>query len=209
MRASATISQLYSKVSKTIDKAIDDFELELEGNYIKKELNGTLKENGIVNNSEIYVILCTTMYNAYLVPSPRPGFVEPDMFFPCADCLQPIYCPFNSFQHVLSDQVIWQMVATKRDDAYSVICDIFNISPEIEKGIEDATASATIRFGSTLHHLYHKNTNLTWQKIVIIIKEQDLHLARLIHWSLHGHGNHFMWSGNWLQSFEPHNQLNW
>ena len=77
------------------------------------------------------------------------------------------------------------MVAQKRDDAYSVICDIFNINPEDKENIEYVTSSAAIRFGTTLHRLYHNNTSLTWQEIVAKIKGQDLDLAQVINSSLH------------------------
>jgi len=75
---------------------------------------------------------------------------------------------------------LWHAVTEQREDAYSVVCDVFGLNPEIKDIIEDSTESDTIRFGNMLHCLYHKDTTITLETVITEISKKDDSLAQVI-----------------------------
>lgn len=92
-----------------------------------------------------------------------------------------------SFQHsvlstnlILFSCLIEQLVADKREDAYSVLCDVFGLPHEIKEAIEVTTESSSLRFGNILHYIYHKDATITLDKITSEVSKKDFFLAKTI-----------------------------
>ena len=94
-------------------------------------------------------------------------------------------CPFydNNSSYELFNRQIWSRVTEQRRDAYSVVCDVFDLTA-FKEVIENATSSATIRFGNILHCLYHEDCSITWQRVIIEISKNDECLAQVIRESI-------------------------
>ena len=91
-------------------------------------------------------------------------------------------CPFHELtsSHAVFNRQIWHRVAEQREDAYSIVCDVFGLA-EIKEEIEDATSSTTIRFGDILHCLYHRTQNrITWCVVITEVNERDHSLGEVI-----------------------------
>ena len=105
------------------------------------------------------------------------------------NCTSTESCPFylNDGSNPLFNRLIWRKVAEQREDAYSVLFDAFKSSLYMsmiivcqQTKIEDATSSATIRFGDAIHFLYHEDNSITWEKVITKVDIHDTSLARVI-----------------------------
>jgi len=74
--------------------------------------------------------------------------------------------PYASHDHIPVDKNRWRRITLQRTDAYSVICKAFNMGPLIKAKIEDNSEDPTHRLADVLHHLYHSDKSITWEKIV-------------------------------------------
>ena len=81
---------------------------------------------------------------------------------------------------MIFNRQIWSTVAEQREDAYSVVGEAFGIQILVLELIADATSSATIRFGETLHFLYHEDNNITWERIISEVEKNGDSLAQII-----------------------------
>jgi len=87
----------------------------------------------------------------------------------------------ESHDHIPVDEDRWRRITQRqRSDAYSVICETFNMGPVIKAKIEDNSEDPTHRLADVLHHLYHSDNSITWEKFVPQIITIDEHLAEVI-----------------------------
>ena len=112
---------------------------------------------------------------------PPNRYFEETSFAKRAKCFFPSRCPFYQFDSSqLFNRIFWQLVADKREDAYSVMCDVFGLPPKIKEAIEVTTESSSLRFGNILHYIYHKDTTITLDKITSEVSKKDFLLAKAI-----------------------------
>jgi len=116
-----------------------------------------------------------------------PNFTA--MLSKCDDCVHQSECCFNqswpifiheSHDHKLVDRDRWRTIAHQRPDAHNVICEAFNMGPLIKAKTEDNSEDPTHRFADVLHHLYHRDNSITWERIIAQIITIDDHLAEVI-----------------------------
>ena len=178
---------MYSEIAKVTNRPIDEFHVKSGIYFIKKFKLGTVDDNSIYNNSSIHIVDDIsqefgnkTVNTTDTKPPPKPPACIVHLMIELSkyDCADPEQCPF--YEHELYNQLICQKVSEQREDTYHVVCDAFNLTLQIKQAIEDATASSTLRFGDTLHHLYHKDHNITWDKIITEVSKVDDSLAQII-----------------------------
>jgi len=87
---------------------------------------------------------------------------------------------FKHESHDLVDKSRWRTITHQRSDAYSVICETFNMGPLIKTKIEDNSEDPNHRLADVLHHLYHSDNSITWGRIITQIIMIDDHLAEVI-----------------------------
>ena len=164
---------MYRRISGIVGEYICDIELKLEGRVIEYNKPGTLKDNGILNKSTITVNYGNLDEHRFCIIMGSRYFSE------SALCPQPTICSFNS-HHELAYHDTWQKIAEQREDAYHVVWDVFGFSHKIEEDIEDTSCSATLRLGSILHHIYHRDPGMNWDKVITEIRKKDVLLAQVI-----------------------------
>lgn len=112
---------------------------------------------------------------------PPNRYLEESSFAKRASCFFPAQCPFYQFDSSqLFNRTFWQLVADKREDAYSVLCDVFGLPHKIKEAIEVTTESSSLRFGNILHYIYHKDATITLDKITSEVSKKDFFLAKAI-----------------------------
>jgi len=135
-----------------------------------------------LNNNTKLLIIPLYLYSqvGLIVTAGGPNFTL--MLSQFDDCVHQSECYFNRDQqsHDLVDKDRWRTITHERPDAYSVICEAFNMGPVIKAKIEDNSADPTHRFSDVLHHLYHSDNSIMWEKITTQIITIDEHLAEVI-----------------------------
>ena len=187
---SATIPELYSEIAKVTNRPIDGFHIKSGIYFIKKFKLGTVDDNSIYNKSSIHIVdrIISQQFDKKSVKNSDndnciygaclKGIMIKLPKHAATDCADPEQCPF--YEHELYNQLVCQEVAKQREDTYDVVCEAFNLTQQITQVIEDATASNSLRFSDTLHHLYHKDHSMTWGKIITEVSIIDHSLAQII-----------------------------
>jgi len=80
----------------------------------------------------------------------------------------------------LTDDLIISEIVSKREDAWSVLCKVFNISSDIRQKIEENSENSSVRCIDVMHHVYHANTSVSWDDVKAKTKIHDPHLAKVI-----------------------------
>ena len=80
----------------------------------------------------------------------------------------------------LTDVLIIDEIVDKRDDAWRVLCKVFNIAADVWDRIEANTEDSSLRCIDVMHHIYHSNTALTWDGVKNAMKIHDPQLAQVI-----------------------------
>ena len=80
----------------------------------------------------------------------------------------------------LRDKSIIVEIVDKREDAWKVLCEVFNIAADVQDRIEANTEVSSLRCIDAMHHIYHSNTALTWDVVKDAMKIHDPHLAQVI-----------------------------
>lgn len=166
-----TANQFYSRVAAEADVSdINRFQLYYndDDDEIKR---CDMPLNQIFQANEVDVLLVLTMDSAggsSLVSS-------------CANCPSDDghggVC--GTCNGLTDDRIIYDIVSIK-ENAWSVFCEVFNISANVQQKIEDNSADGNIRCIDVMHHVYHSNTNLTWDDIRIKTAKFDPDLAKVI-----------------------------
>ena len=91
------------------------------------------------------------------------------LYSKCKECLGGHQCPFYGRYYK------WNMdeLAGKHENAYLILCRIFNLPSDVVQAIE-TNESKDVRLGDALHHICHKNPNITQAEVVNIISNSRL-----------------------------------
>ena len=77
-------------------------------------------------------------------------------------------------------EMCWEIshrLTNTSDDAWSVLCDTFNVKRNVIKKIKKNPESPTIRCADVVHHLFHADPILTWDNIKKKLAQSYPHLA--------------------------------
>ena len=170
VKRNVTINELYSMVTSEVD--INNFQL------CHKTNNGPIERcntplSVIFQGNEVDVLLVLTM----------DGAGGSDLISPCADCPgchgddQSVLCgPCNG----LVDDLIIDGIVTEREDAWIILSNVFNISTTVQQKIEENHADNGVRCIDVMHHIYHLDTTLNWDRVKAKLSSHDSHLAKVI-----------------------------
>ena len=122
----------------------------------------TLKDLGIGNATVLHSIERTVGGGGYIV----------DSFSSCDECLLKYSCQFTRSKQCTPDAI--SKLIEKRENAYLILCQKFNISNEVIRAIEDNTESNAVRLADVLHHIYHKDPSITLQQVNGIVSENNV-----------------------------------
>lgn len=156
-----TANQFYNKITAEVDVK-DNFQLFCNDNPIKK-CNTSLSQ--IFQGNEVDVLLVLMIDGA----SPK------SLISPCPDC--PGDC---GTCNDLTDDLIINDIVIEREDAWSVLCKVFNISTDVQHQIAENNEDENVRCIDVMHHVYHSNPNFTWDIVKVKVKSHDPHLAKVI-----------------------------
>ena len=108
----------------------------------------------------------------------QPEGVTPaaSLYSPCEDCGMDDDCLFKS----LVDKWNLRELSQKHGNAYLILCQKFGLPIDVIKAVEDNHKEGHIRLGDVLHHIYHKNPNLTREEVVEIISNGKLQESEII-----------------------------
>ena len=113
----------------------------------------TIEECGIKNCSTIHVTLTHCL----------GGPIE-ELYSNCEECPGWYQCPFRDLLHEWN---VYELVE-KQENAYLILCQRFKFPNDVVKAIE-GNEGKDVRLGDTLHHIYHKNPNITQEEVFEII----------------------------------------
>ena len=108
-------------------------------------------------------MLCSDVHYTILQTASAPGR---SLYSKCEDCGMNDYCPFKDKVHK------WNMfkLSKTHGNAYLILCQRFSLPSDVIKIIEDNHESNNIRLDDAIHHICHKNPNLTREQVIEILK---------------------------------------
>ena len=108
----------------------------------------------------------------------QPEGVTPaaSLYSPCEDCGMDDDCLFKNLVNK------WNLreLSQKHGNAYLILCQKFGLPIDVIKAVEDNHKEGHIRLGDVLHHICHKNPNLTGEEVVEIISNGKLQESEII-----------------------------
>ena len=84
----------------------------------------------------------------------------------CEDCWMKSGCPFKDLVHK------WNMEEFKQGNPYLILCQRFSLPSNVISSIEDNHEDNGIRLGDVLHHICHKNPNITREEVIEKLNHQ-------------------------------------
>ena len=105
-----------------------------------------------------------------LVMMRRSGRPIEDLYSKCKECLGRIQCRFYGLYYH------WNVseLAKKQENAYLILCQRFKLPNDVVQAIE-TNESKDVRLGDALHHICHRNPNITREEVVKIISNGRLY----------------------------------
>ena len=86
-------------------------------------------------------------------------------------------CPGISSCDILIRCMEISYIYNASNDAWSALCDIFNIKRNVIKIIRENSDSPAVRCADVVHRLFHADHTLTWNNIKLKLKQRYLHLV--------------------------------
>ena len=87
-----------------------------------------------------------------------------ELYSNCKECPGWYQCPFR---YLLHEWNVYELLE-KQENAYLILCQRFKFPNDVVKAIE-GNEDKDIRLGDALHHIYHKNPNMTQEEVFEII----------------------------------------
>ena len=170
VKGDSTAAQLYSKVTSEV-YVNSKFQLFYKDDPIK-QCDTLLREIFQGNQAELLLVL--TM----------DGTGARNLISPCANC--PNHSSGDDHGTLcgtcndLVDDIIIDDIVTVREDAWSILCKAFNITAGVRQQIEENSEDVGVQCIDVMHHIYHSNTDLTWDDVKDKVKSSDPQLAKII-----------------------------
>ena len=131
------------------------------GNHCIDMFNdGTIEDYGIEHSSVVHVVQRTH----------GGGGIE-GIYSNCKQCQKKFQCPFHELFRK------WDIleIAEIQENAYLTLCQFekFRLPNDVIWDIRDNNESSYVRLGDALHHIYHKDSNITLEDIMEIISKDN------------------------------------
>ena len=122
--------------------------------------DGTIEDYGIEDSSVVHLVQII----------PGGGGIE-GIYSNCKECQKKFQCPFHELFRK------WDIleIAKIPENAYLTLCQFekFRLPNDVIRDIRDNNESSYVRLGDALHHIYHKDSNITLEDIMEIINKDN------------------------------------